>query len=385
MTTSVDASPAIPLFDLKLDPADLEAVAETLRSGWLTMGPRVQAFEATFAEHLGVRHALCVSSCTAALHLAYLAAGVGPGDEVIVPSTTFAATASAVLYCGGTPVFADIRGPHDPGIDPAHVEALIGPRTKAVAAVHMAGYPAAVDVLAEICARHGIALVEDVAHAPSATLGGRKLGTFGLAGAFSFFSNKILSCGEGGLLCTDDDEVADLARLLRSQGMSSGTWSRHTGTTDTYDASGLGYNYRIDEPRAALLQGRFSRLEGDIDQRRRLVRRYRELFAGVDGLIVPYTDDDVATSACYIMPVLVEDPVRQIPLRTFLRERHSIQTSLMYPAIHEFTAYRERFGTLSLPQSERWGRSELTIPLYPHLTDAQQDRVVSAIAEGLHA
>ena len=150
----------IPLFDLRLAREDIEAVADTLRSGWLTMGPRTRAFEEAFAEHLGVRHAVAVSSCTAALHLAYLAAGVGPGDEVIVPSFTFAATATAVVYCGGTPVFADIASLDEPSIDPAEVERLITPRTKAVGAVHFAGYPAAVDRLQRICDERGLALVE---------------------------------------------------------------------------------------------------------------------------------------------------------------------------------------------------------------------------------
>ena len=376
---------AIPLFDLRLRPEETAAVAETLRSGWLTMGPRTAAFEAAFAEMLGVRHAVCVSSCTAALHLAYLAAGVGPGDEVIVPSITFVATANAVRYCGATPVLADVRGQHDPGIDPDHVASLIGPRTKAVCVVHFAGYPAAVDELRALCDARGIALIEDVAHAPAAEHGGRKLGTFGLAGAFSFFSNKILSCGEGGLLATDDDDVAVAARRMRSQGMSSGTWSRHTGATDTYDAAGPGFNYRIDDPRAALLSARLPHLADDIARRRDLVRRYRTMLAGVDGLTVPFEDGDVATSACYVMPVCLEDPERQGPLRRFLRDERAVQTSLFYPAIHEFTAYTETYGVRSLPRAERWARTELTIPLYGHLTHAQQDRVVEGIAEGLTA
>ena len=267
--------PQIPLFDLRLEPEDLAAVADTLRSGWLTMGPRTEAFERAFAAHLGCRHAVALSSCTAALHLAYRAAGVGPGDEVIVPSMTFAATANAAIYCDATPVFAEILGQHDLSIDPADVARRITPRTKAVAAVHFAGYAAPVDELAALCADRGLALVEDVAHAPSATLDGRRLGTFGLAGCFSFFSNKILSVGEGGLLATDDDEVAATARLLRSHAMTSGTWDRHSGRTDTYDVTALGYNYRLDEPRAALLLSRLGRLEADIARRRELVRGYR--------------------------------------------------------------------------------------------------------------
>jgi dTDP-4-amino-4,6-dideoxygalactose transaminase len=158
----------IPLFDLEVEPDEVEAVADALRSGWLTMGPRIEEFEEAFAAHLGCEHAVALSSCTAALHLAYLAAGVGPGDEVIVPSYTFAATAAAVLYCGATPVFADVLGAHDLSIDPDHVASLITDRTKAVACVHFAGYAAPVEELRELCDKRGVHLIEDVAHAPMA-------------------------------------------------------------------------------------------------------------------------------------------------------------------------------------------------------------------------
>jgi dTDP-4-amino-4,6-dideoxygalactose transaminase len=374
-------APEIPFTDLRLEPQDIEAVAETLRSGWLTMGPRTESFERAFAEQLGCRHALAVSSCTAALHLAYLAAGVGSGDEVIVPSLTFAATASAVIYAGGTPVFADIRGPHDLSIDPADVEGRITPRTKAIAAVHFAGYPAPVDELAELCRARGIALIEDAAHAPSATLAGRKLGTFGLAGCFSLFSNKILSVGEGGLISTDDDAVAELARRLRSQGMTSGTWERHSKQTTTYDVHGLGFNYRLDEPRSALALSRLARLEADIETRRGLVREYRRRLAAIEGVTVPYRDEDVADSSCYVMPILVREPERRDEVRRLLRERHGVQTSVFYPAIHEFTAYRERTPGLSLPQTELAARSEITLPLYPHMTGEEQDRVLVGLEQ----
>lgn len=379
-----ETSPSVvPLYDLRLEPQDITAVMETLESGWLTLGPRTRAFEDAFATHLGVRHAVAVSSCTAALHLAYLAAGVGPGDEVIVPSLTFAATAAAVIYCGGTPIFADILGPHDLGLDPEDVERRIGPRTKAVCVVHFAGYPAAVDRLRALCDAHGIALIEDAAHAPSADFEGRKLGAWGRAGAFSFFSNKILSCGEGGLLATDDDDVAALSRSLRSQAMTSGSWSRETRETASYDVVGLGYNYRLDEPRAALLHSRLARLQPEIERRRELTRAYRAKLADLPHVLVPYDDAGVDRSSCYVMPIVVDDDDRRDVVRRRLRDEHGIQTSVFYPAVHEFTAYRSRFGEQHLPQSERVARTEITIPLFAHLDEATQDRVVGALREVL--
>jgi dTDP-4-amino-4,6-dideoxygalactose transaminase len=378
------SQPLIPLFDVRLRDEQIDAVADTLRSGWLTMGPRTQDFEQAFADHLGVEHAIALSSCTAALHLAYLAAGVGPGDEVVVPAITFVASAAAVRYCGGTPVLADIVGAHDLGLDPDDVERRLSDRTKAVCAVHYAGYAADVERLRQLCDGRGIALVEDAAHAPSATppAGGRMLGAHGLAGAFSFFSNKVLSCGEGGLLATDDDEVAELVRSRRSHAMTSGTWDRHRGHSAGYDVVGLGYNYRMDEPRAALLKARLAGLAEDIASRRRLVHRYRELLADLPGVTTPYRDADVDHSSCYVMPVMVERAELRDPLRELMLERHRVQTSVLYPAIHEFSAY-ESAADGRLERSERAARSELTLPLYPHLTEQDQDRVVEALAHGL--
>jgi dTDP-4-amino-4,6-dideoxygalactose transaminase len=281
----------IPLFDVRLSETDIGAVVDALRSGWLTMGPRTEAFEQSFADHLGARHTVAVSNGTAALHLAYLAADVGPGDEVIVPAITFVATANAVRYCGGKPVLADIVGQRDLSVDPEHVERLITPRTKAVAVMHYGGYAADIPAIAALCEARGIALIEDAAHSPIAH-------PAGLAAAYSFFSNKVLGCGEGGLVATNDGDVAEFVRSRRAHALTSGTWDRHRGYASTYDVTALGYNYRLDEPRAALLAARLEGLEDDIRARRALVHRYRELLSDVAGITVPYRDEDVDHSSC---------------------------------------------------------------------------------------
>jgi dTDP-4-amino-4,6-dideoxygalactose transaminase len=375
-----------PVFDVALGDAEIEAVVATLRSGWLTMGPRTEEFEQAFAEHLGVPHAVALSSCTAALHLAYRAAGVGPGDEVIVPAITFVATAAAARYCGATPVLADVKGTHDIGIDPADAEARITDRTRAICAVHYAGYGADLPALERLCSERGIALIEDAAHSPAATLAGdeRLLGTRGLAGCFSFFSNKVLSCGEGGLLATGDDEVARVARLLRSHAMTSGTWDRHRGHSIGYDVVDLGFNYRMDEARAALLTARLPGLAADIDRRRRVVRRYRDALGEVNGIKVPYSDAEVSSSTCYSMPVLVEDPAVRDPLRAWMLAERGIQTSVLYPSIADFTAYRDAAAEPP-PNAARVAATQITLPLFPNLDEARQNRVVAALTDGLEA
>jgi dTDP-4-amino-4,6-dideoxygalactose transaminase len=371
----------IPLFDLRVTEADIEAVAETLRAGWLTMGGRTAEFEAAFAEHLGCRHAVALSSCTAALHLAYLTAGVEPGDEVIVPSFTFTATAATVVQCGARPVFADITSREQPVIDPDDVARLLTPRTRAVTAVHFAGYPAAVEELAKLCGNAGVALIEDAAHAPSASAGGRKLGTWGLAGAFSFYSNKVLSVGEGGLLSTDSDDVAARARALRSHGMTRTAWDRRDDGA-LYEISELGFNYRLDDPRAALLLSRLPRLEEDIARRRELVRRYRHELAAVPEVIVPFDDDQIDRSSCYIMPVFLErdDATARDAVRDTMRRAFEVETSVHYAAVHRFAAYE---CEQRLDRTDLAARTEISLPLYAHLSDAQLDRVVESLVTAL--
>ena len=379
--TAVPEHPEIPVFDLTVDRDDLETVEAALRSGWWTMGERVEGLETAFAGRLGSSHGVAVSSCTTALHLALLCSGVAPGDEVVLPSFTFVATAAAVLYCGAIPVFADICGEHDLGIDPEAVEAAITPKTRAVVAVHYAGFPAAVDRLEGLCADRGISLIEDCAHAPAGSIGGQSLGTFGSFGCFSFFSNKVLAAGEGGLLVTDDAEAAERSRHLRNQGFLHTSAQRHEGTAPRYDVTELGFNYRIDEMRAALIGSRLQRLDQELADRRRLMHRYRSLLDGIDGVALPYTDEGIESSSCYTMAVLVDPTVRD-SVRAVMGDR-GVQTTLAYTGVHQFSYWRRRFPDVSLPRTEDVGSRIINLPLFPHLTEAQQDRVVETLQDAL--
>jgi dTDP-4-amino-4,6-dideoxygalactose transaminase len=372
----------VPLADLALSEEDIVAVSDAYRSGWLSMGPRTAAFEQAFADFTGAGHALAVASGTAALHLMCLAAGLGSGDEVIVPSLTFVASINAIAYTGATPVFADIAGITEPWLSSSAAQAAITPRTKAIMGVAYGGHPGEMGSLARLAARSGLVLLEDAAHAAGARAAGRHLGTFGLCGAFSFFSNKNLAVGEGGALVTDDPGVAAQVRLMRSHGMTSLSWDRHLGHASSYDVVALGFNYRLDEPRAALLLSRLAKLPSGVARRRELTRAYRERLADVPGVIVPYDDASVEHSTCYVLPILLEDASRRNDVRTTLRDG-GVQTSIFYPAVHEFTAYRERFGTPSLPHSEYVARAEITLPLHLDMDEAVIDRVVTALAEAL--
>lgn len=371
----------IPVFDVRVSEEDLAAVEAALRSGWLTMGERTERFEHEFAEAIGTEHCVALSSCTAALHLACMAVDVGPGDEVIVPSMTFAATANAVRYTGATPVFADIVSEADLGIDVEHVESLITDRTKAVIPVHYAGYSVAIERLADLCRDRGLALIEDAAHAPSARPepGAAKLGTYGDVGCFSFFPNKVLGVGEGGALTTGSAEIAARVRRLRSHGMTAVSIDRHRGQAIGYDVLERGYSYRFDDPRAALLISRFHRLEAELVERRKVVARYRDLLADLPEITIAYPDFDLDCSSCYLMGLVAPDSGTQRSLRERLADRHGVQTT-MYPAVHRFTAYREAYGEISLPRTEEVADGLFSIPLFPHISTAQQDRV----AEGLH-
>lgn len=371
----------VPLADLNYDQAERKAVREVIESEWLTMGAVTQEFEEAFAESVGAKHAIAVSNATVGLHLANRALGVGPGDEVIVPSLTFVATANASLYQGAEPIFVDVVSESDFSLSPDAIEAAINERTKAIAVMHYGGYLCDMPAILEIARAHDLALIEDAAHAPGSSLDGRFAGTFGDVGVFSFFSNKNLATGEGGMLVTDDDELAEKLRLMRSHGMTSLSWDRHKGHAFSYDVVELGYNYRIDELRSALGLAQLEKLEAGNARRREITAMYHSQLGELDGLAIPYREHP-GTSAAHLFPILLDEGVDRAAFMTAMRDS-GIQTSIHYPPIHQFSYYRERFGEQTLPLTEAIGAREVTLPLYPTMTDEQVGWVVEAVRESL--
>ena len=355
----------------------LQAVHSAVDSGWWSMGPRVAEFERAFAAFSGARHALAVANGTAALHLALAATGCGPGDEVILPSLNFVAAANTIAHNGATPVFCDVRSATDLNLDPADVEAAITPATKALLALHYGGHACAMEDVLALAGEHDLIVIEDAAHAPGATWRGRACGTIGDVGCFSFFSNKNLPIGEGGMIVTDDDRLAEKLRLLRSHGMTSLTWDRHRGHASSYDVVALGHNFRLDEIRAAMGLVQLGKLRAENAQRGRIVARYREGLAGKQGITIPFADDPATASHHLCVAVLPEGCDRDA-VRTTLAEQR-VQTSVHYPPIHRFTLYAERGASRRLPVTDDVGDRILTLPLYGHLRDDQIDLVIDSL------
>ena len=372
----------IPLFNLNFDELEAQAAYDTIRSGWISTGPKNEQLEQMFTEMLGVGHAVSMTNCTSALHLCCLVCGLGPGDEVLVPSLTFAASVNCIRYVGATPVFCDIAGPGDLNIDPEGLEKKITPRTRAVVVVHMAGFPARMDGIMAVARRHGLKVIEDTCHGPLSESRGENLGTIGDCAAFSFFSNKNISTGEGGMFVTNDGEMAKKARLLRSHGMTTMSYQRASGHATSYDILELGYNYRMDDIRAAIAIEQLKKLPADLERRVEVRRRYVERLAAVGDLVVPFAGNREFVSN-YIMPVVLTggDAEYRDSIRGKMHAA-GIQTSVHYPAVHRFSVYRGFPATL--PQTEFVTDHEITLPMYAALTGEQVDFIVKTLDDSLH-
>lgn len=370
----------IPLFDLNYDEDEVQAVTEVIRAKWISSGPKCQKLEEMFCELLGAKHAYAVASCTGALHLALCALDIREGDEVLVPSLTFVATANAVKYVGATPVFCDIVSAQDLTISPEEIEKKITDKTKAIMVMHYAGFSCDMDSVMAIAKKHHLYVIEDACHGPLSEYHGRKLGTIGDVGCFSFFSNKNISTGEGGMLVTNSDEVGEKVKLLKSHGMTTMSYERSKGHSTSYDVVELGYNYRLDDMRAALAISQLNKLPKDYEKRKLLREHYLERLVGCGALWVPFAERGEYVSN-YIFSIVLKDSCyeERDRVREQLQER-GIQTSVHYPAAHRFHIYEED-GKVSLPVTEYVTDCEITLPLYGKLSIEEVDYICDSLLE----
>lgn len=350
---------------------DIDAVTAVLRSGQLALGPQAVEFERLVADYVGVKHALAVNSGTAALHLLVHAMGLGPGDEALVQSFTFAASVNALLYEGVTPVFVDVE-PETYNLDPADLERKVTPRTKAIMAVDVFGHPADWDAIQAVAQAHDLRVIDDSCEALGAKYRGRALGSFGDAAAFAFYPNKQMTVGEGGMIVTDDDAIARLCRSLRNQGRPEmGAWLEHER---------LGYNYRMDELSAALGVSQFKRLEGFLEKRARVAQLYTERLAALDWVRPPQVKPHVRMSWFVYVVTLAEGLDRDAVIRKLAEQ--GIPARGYFAPIHTQPYIRARFGDLTgtLPVTEAIAFRTLALPFHNNLGEAQVDAVVKALA-----
>ena len=372
------SSQTIPLSRTEFGDAEARAVADVLASGWVTQGPKVAEFERIVAERVGATHAVATTSCTTALHLGLLAAGVGPGDEVICPSYSFIATANAVLYTGATPVFADIDT-RTWNIDPRDVESRITSKTRAVLAVHQVGLAADLRGL-EAALRPGIALVEDAACAIGSTYEGRPIGSHGHTVCFSFHPRKSISTGEGGMLTTNDDAVARHVRLLRSHGASVSDLERHRAHGVVFEEyRELGYNYRMPDIQGAIGIEQMKRLDDLLARRRAVAERYNAAFREMDQIETPAEPGNARhTYQSYLIRLRPSYGVdRDEMIRRLVEMGISCRRGI--PPIHLEPLYRHRCGAVSLPVTESVSAESVFLPMFASLPQTDQDRVIDAV------
>jgi dTDP-4-amino-4,6-dideoxygalactose transaminase len=358
---------------------DVHAVAETLRSGWLGPGPEVHRFEEEFKAVVDAPAGVAVSTGTAALHLALLAIGLEPGDEVVTSPITWPASANAIVHAGGVPVFADVG--EDGNIDLEAVEAVVRARTRALLPIHLAGLPCDVDGLVAIGRKHDLTLIQDTAHAIETRWNGRRLGAFGTA-AYSFNPTKNLTTGGGGMVVSHDQELLARVALLSQHGVSTNAWSRRmAGNLGRKDMVEPGFNLAMTDLQASLGRSQLRRLEERHGRRRQISERYQELLAEGPVRLLPPPPDQ-ATHAHHLFLVLAEDRNHRDALRASLFHA-GIGTGVHFEPVHLLSWYRERFGYRpgSLPTAERFGSRTLSLPLSPSLSDRDVERVVRALTD----
>ena len=368
-----------PLSDIDFGKEEERQALKVIRSRWLSTGPVTERFEKSFSEYLGGGEAIAVSNGTAALHLALAGLGIKEGDEVILPSLTFIATANAVLYTGATPVFADIVSEENLNISPEEIEKKVTRKTKAIMVMHYGGYPCDMKSILKVAKRCGLYVIEDAAHAPGAEYYGKKCGVIGDIGCFSFFSNKNLVTGEGGMVVTQNQTWAERIRRMRSHGMKGLSWDKYRGRLSSYDVGGLGYNYRTTEIQSALGLVQLKKLDRNNKKRRRLVEVYQKEFQREGKILLPFSKFK-GNPSYHFFPILVARPIDRNRLMEKLKN-FGIQTSVHYPPVHLFSLYRKRFGFKlgMLPKTEGVSRREMTLPLHPRMNLREVSEIVNKL------
>jgi dTDP-4-amino-4,6-dideoxygalactose transaminase len=356
----------ISLAEPDLGEEEILAVTNVLKSKWLTMGEITSRFEKEFATKMNVKHAFAVNNCTAALHLANVALGINDKSEVICPALTFVASANATKYTGGKVVFADSVSECDLTVSPEDIEKKITPRTKAITVVHYAGFPCDMEPILRLADKYKLKIIEDCAHAPFAKYkfsdnNEKYVGTIGDVGCFSFFSNKNMTTGEGGMITTNSDELAEKIKLFRSHGMTSLTYDRHKGHANNYDVVLNGYNYRIDEIHSAIGLIQLSKVDSYNSKRRKIFKWYIEKLSVNPNIIVPFSARDLDYATCHIMVIIVKENYPEIKQR--LKDA-GVQTSKHYDLIPTFTAFADSHFESKL----KYISNILTLPMYPGLT-----------------
>ena len=361
-----------------LTETDVAAATEVLRSDWLTTGPKVAEFEEAIADYVDARHAVSFSSGTAALHAAVLAAGLKPGDEAITTPLTFCATANAVLYGGGTPVFADVRD-ETLTFDPEEVERRITPRTKALLPVDYAGHPADLDALLALADRHELIVIEDAAHALGAKYRSRMVGSISHMSVFSFHAVKHLTTGEGGMVTTNNGEFAQRLREVRNHGIDSDARARQADGQWHYEMTTLGFNYRLTDIACALGLAQLPRLPANLARRRAIAARYEKALATVSSLALPIVAADV-TSAWHLYPVRVDASMDRAEVFDALRAE-GLGVNVHYIPVHLHPYYRSRFGYRGgeFPIAETAYGRLISLPMFHGMTDEDVDDVILAV------
>jgi len=361
----------IPLFDLNFDEKEENAVLEVLRTKWISTGPKTAEFEQKFAQMLNVNHAIALSNCTVALHLALKLINIKENDEVVCPSLTFVATVNAIRYLNAKPVFADVKSCYDLTIDPLEIEKRITSKTKAIIVMHYGGFACDMDKIMVIAKKYKLKVIEDACHGPLSEYNGKKLGTIGDIGCFSFFSNKNISTGEGGMIVTNNIDYYNRSKLLRSHGMTTLSYERANGHSTEYDVIELGYNYRMDDIRSAIGIVQLNKLEEDLKRREEIRKYYIAQLKFTDSFIIPFIENDHFNSN-YIFPIVLVNStsIKRNKIREKLAEA-GIQTSVHYPSVHKFSIYKDFF--IELPITEYISDNLITLPMYSKLEKQEID------------